>query len=137
VSGHVKRGDGEVLGVRLIIPLFPIPEGLRLRPHGAAEMQRLRSRKGASDDSSSLPVVLSRQEVRHFLGCVESRKHRAILTTCYAAGLGISEAVHLKAAALDSRRMVIRVEQAKGRKSLPRGPLAHGLVPWGRPGTAT
>jgi site-specific recombinase XerD len=39
-----------------------------------------------------LPTVLSRDEVRHFLGCVESPKHCAILTSCYAAGLRISDA---------------------------------------------
>lgn len=58
-----------------------------------------------------LPVILSPEEVAHFLSCVESRKHRVILTTCYAAGLRISEAVGLKPAAIDSQRMVIRVEQ--------------------------
>jgi len=66
-----------------------------------------------------LPSVLSRDEVRHLLGCVESLKHRAILTSCYAAGLRISEAVHLKIGDIDSRRMVIRVAQGKGHKSLP------------------
>jgi integrase/recombinase XerD len=39
-----------------------------------------------------------------------------ILTTCYAAGLRISEAVRLQVAAIDSARMVVRVEQGKGRK---------------------
>jgi len=63
-----------------------------------------------------LPSVLSRDEVRHFLGCVESLKHRAILTICYAAGLRISEAVHLKTGDIDSQRMVIRVAQGKGHK---------------------
>jgi site-specific recombinase XerD len=63
-----------------------------------------------------LPRVLSRDEVRHFLGCVESLKHRAILTSCYAAGLRISEAVHLKTSDIDSQRMVIRVAQGKGHK---------------------
>ena len=52
----------------------------------------------------------------HFLSCVDCNKHRVILTTCYAAGLRISEAVRLKAAAIDSARMVVRVEQGKGRK---------------------
>ena len=47
---------------------------------------------------------------------MERGKHRVILTTCYAAGLRISEAVRLKATAIDSARMVIRVEQGKGRK---------------------
>jgi integrase/recombinase XerD len=64
----------------------------------------------------TLPVVLSPEEVQQFLASVESVKHRAILTTCYAAGLRISEAVHLKPTAIDSQRMVIRVEQGKGQK---------------------
>jgi integrase/recombinase XerD len=63
-----------------------------------------------------LPVVLSPEEVRHFLSCVASPKHRTILTTCYAAGLRISEAVRLKPNEIDSQRMVIRVEQGKGQK---------------------
>jgi integrase/recombinase XerD len=63
-----------------------------------------------------LPVVLSPLEVARFLGCVDDIKHHAILTTCYAAGLRISEAVHLTVDAIDSRRMVIRVDQGKGRK---------------------
>ena len=63
-----------------------------------------------------LPVVLSPEEVLHFLTCVASTKHRAILTTCYAAGLRISEAIHLKPANIDSQRMVIQVEQGKGQK---------------------
>jgi site-specific recombinase XerD len=60
--------------------------------------------------------VLSPEEVRQFLECVGSTKHRAILTTCYAAGLRISEAVRLKPTDVDSQRMVIRVDQGKGRK---------------------
>ena len=63
-----------------------------------------------------LPIVLSPEEVLHFLSCVASPKHRTILTTCYAAGLRISEAVRLKPPEVDSQRMVIRVEQGKGQK---------------------
>jgi integrase/recombinase XerD len=40
-----------------------------------------------------LPIVLSPEEVLRFLGSVWSIKHRAILTTCYAAGLRVSEAI--------------------------------------------
>jgi integrase len=54
---------------------------------------------------------LSPEEVQHFLNCVDYNKHQVILTTCYAAGLRISEAVRLKPTAIDSTRMVIRVEQ--------------------------
>ena len=63
-----------------------------------------------------LPVVLSPEEILQFLGCIGSTKHRTILTTCYAAGLRISEAVRLKPTDIDSQRMVIRVEQGKGQK---------------------
>jgi integrase/recombinase XerD len=63
-----------------------------------------------------LPVVLSPEEVLRFLDCLKPRKDRVILTTCYAAGLRISEAVHLKVADIDSQRMVVRVAQGKGQK---------------------
>ena len=63
-----------------------------------------------------LPVVLSPEEVVHFLNCVDRGKHQVILTTCYAAGLRISEAFRLKATAIDSARMVVRVAQGKGHK---------------------
>jgi integrase/recombinase XerD len=63
-----------------------------------------------------LPVVLSPEKVLEFLSCVGNTKHRTILTTCYAAGLRISEAVRLKPTDVDSKRMVIRVEQGKGQK---------------------
>jgi len=62
-----------------------------------------------------LPIVLSPEEVLQFLGTVRSIKHRTILTICYAAGLRVSEAVCLKITDIDSQRMVIRVEQGKGR----------------------
>jgi site-specific recombinase XerD len=61
-----------------------------------------------------LPIVLSPAEVRQFLGCVQSLKHRTLLITCYAAGLRLSEAIRLKPVHIDSRRMVVRVEQGKG-----------------------
>ena len=64
----------------------------------------------------TLPVVLSPEEVIQFLDCISSRKYRAILTTCYAAGLRVSEAVALAPLAIDSKRMVLRVEQGKGQK---------------------
>ena len=64
----------------------------------------------------ALPVVLSRDEVMQFLEAVKAAKHHAILTTCYAAGLRISEAVRLTVSAIDSERMVLRVEKGKGQK---------------------
>src|SRR5215469_16024978 len=63
-----------------------------------------------------LPVILSPEEVLEFLGCVRLIHHRTILTCCYAAGLRISEAIALQVPHIDSQRMMIRVEQGKGRK---------------------
>ena len=70
----------------------------------------------APQKPQTLPIVLSPEEVLQFLGCVGATKHRAILTTCYAAGLRISEAIALTIPDIDSARMVIRVDQGKGQK---------------------
>jgi len=64
----------------------------------------------------TLPVVLSPGEVLQFLDAVKAPNHRAILTTCYAAGLRISEAVRLTVPAIDSQRRVLRIELGKGQK---------------------
>jgi integrase/recombinase XerD len=84
--------------------------------------------------AKKLPVVLSKDEVADFLGAVDNLKHRVILTVCYATGLRISEAVRLTPAAIDSKRMVIQVEQGKGRKDryvmLPPKLLAMLRVYW-------
>jgi integrase/recombinase XerD len=66
--------------------------------------------------SHRLPVVLSAEEVARFLAAVPNLKHRALLTTAYAGGLRVSEVTRLRAEDIDSQRMVIRVQQAKGRK---------------------
>src|SRR5271168_135501 len=63
-----------------------------------------------------LPMVLSPDEVARFLAAVPSVQCRAALTTAYAAGLRVSEVVHLKVGDIDTERMVILVEQAKGQK---------------------
>lgn len=63
-----------------------------------------------------LPQVLAQSEAATFLENIESVKHRAILTTAYAAGLRISEVLHLRPVDIDSERGVINVRQGKGRK---------------------
>jgi integrase/recombinase XerD len=64
----------------------------------------------------TLPVVLSPDEVFQVLAAVASVRQRAILSTCYAAGLRVSEATHLTVRDIDSRQMVLRVAQGKGQK---------------------
>jgi site-specific recombinase XerD len=63
-----------------------------------------------------LPVILSPEEVARLLDAAPGLKYRAALSVAYGAGLRASEVVSLKLADIDSSRMVIRVEQGKGRK---------------------
>ena len=63
-----------------------------------------------------LPVVLSPQEVARLLDAAPGLKYKAALSIAYGAGLRASEVISLKIADIDSARMVIRVEQGKGRK---------------------
>ena len=63
-----------------------------------------------------LPVVLSREEVRTFLQALGGLKRRTFFLTIYATGLRISECVHLLPSDIDSKRMVVRVRQGKGKK---------------------
>jgi len=63
-----------------------------------------------------LPTILSADEVVRLLEAVPSLKARTALTTAYAAGLRVSEAVSLKLADIDSDRMLIQVHHGKGAK---------------------
>ena len=63
-----------------------------------------------------LPVVLSHEEVIQFFDHVPGLWYRAALMVCYGAGLRVSEACALKVSDIDSQRMLLRVEQGKGRK---------------------
>jgi site-specific recombinase XerD len=63
-----------------------------------------------------VPVVLSPEEVKRFLEATPGLKYRAAFSVAYAAGLRVSEVVSLKVSDIDSKRMLIRVEQGKGRK---------------------
>ena len=75
-----------------------------------------------------LPVVLSADEVQRILGCVRLPHYRVCLTTIYAAGLRISEGIHLKVAQIDSSRMLIHVQGGKGGKDRYI-PLSSQLLP--------
>jgi len=65
-----------------------------------------------------LPEVLSPDEVARLLDAAPGPglKYRAAFSVAYGAGLRASEVVNLKLGDIDSERMVIRVEQGKGRK---------------------
>jgi len=63
-----------------------------------------------------MPVVLSPEEVARFLEAAPGIKYKAALSIAYGAGLRVSEVVALKVSDIDSQRMMLRVEQGKGRK---------------------
>ena len=60
-----------------------------------------------------LPEILSGDQVVALLEAVQNLKHRAILMTLYAAGLRANEALHLRLGDIDSKRMMIRIDQGK------------------------
>jgi len=63
-----------------------------------------------------LPVVLSPEEVARLLDAAPGLKYKAALSVAYGAGLRVSEVVALKVSDIDSKRMLLRIEQGKGRK---------------------
>jgi len=63
-----------------------------------------------------IPVVLSPKEVARVLEAAPGPKYKAALSAAYGAGLRVSEVVALKVSDVDSRRMLLRIEQGKGRR---------------------
>jgi integrase/recombinase XerD len=61
-----------------------------------------------------LPKVLTGEQLTAFFAAIRKSKYRALFMTCYAAGLRLGEACHLRVEDIDSRRMVIRVRVGKG-----------------------
>ena len=64
----------------------------------------------------TLPVILSRDEVKALLLAPRHLKHRVILATLYATGVRVSELCQLQGTDIDSKRMVIQVRQGKGQR---------------------
>lgn len=66
--------------------------------------------------SSTVPLVLSKEEVISLLRCTRNLKHRAALGMIYSAGLRISELINLQLADIDFNRRQVFIRQGKGRK---------------------
>ena len=66
--------------------------------------------------AQKLPVVLTMDEVLRLLEAAPGPKYKAALGVAYGAGLRVSEVANLKVSDIDSKRMVLRVEQGKGKK---------------------
>ena len=63
-----------------------------------------------------LPQILAREEVAALIEKTTNLKHRALLMATYGGGLRLHEVCHLKLGDIDSKRMMLRVEQGKGAK---------------------
>jgi len=63
-----------------------------------------------------LPVVLDKSEIQLLLNSIQNLKHRAILSMIYSAGLRLSEVIEMKLNDIDSKRMLIKIVQGKGKK---------------------
>lgn len=87
-------------------------------------------------NESRLPAVLSREEVRALLGGVRTPHNRTFLSTVYACGLRLQEALHLEVTDIDAGRMMVHVHRGKGAKDrfvpLPQATLATLRQHWSR-----
>ena len=63
-----------------------------------------------------LPIVLSDKEVERICTSITNIKHKLMLMLVYSAGLRVSEVVKLRIEDIDSERMLVYVQKAKGRK---------------------
>lgn len=63
-----------------------------------------------------LPKVLASEDVKTILNSIDNPKHRALISTIYSCGMRISEALNLKLCDIDSKRMIVRIENSKGNR---------------------
>lgn len=93
-----------------------VVSGLRFFYHLTLKRDRTTFSIPSPRQSGRLPVVLSREEVQRLLTHATNQKYRTMFMTAYAAGLRLSEVLHLQVSDIDSARMTIRVAQGKGGK---------------------
>ncbi len=65
---------------------------------------------------AKLPEILSVEELEKLFNVTSNFKHRVMLMTAYSAGLRVGELIRLKLGHIDSKRMLVRIEQSKGNK---------------------
>ncbi len=94
-----------------------------LYSHGLRFFYRVTLNRAAADfyvpspkPEQRLPEILSREEVRSLFQATANHRDRALLMTAYGAGLRASEVIGLKISDIDSDRMMLRIDQGKGKK---------------------
>lgn len=93
-----------------------VVHGLRFIYHTTLKRDRTTFSIPSPRQPGTLPVVLSREEVQRLFAHTDTQQYRTMLMTSYASGLRLSEVLHVQVHDIDSARMVIRVEQGKGRQ---------------------
>lgn len=93
-----------------------VVHGLRFLYHVTLKRDHTTFSIPAGRQPSTLPEILSREEIQRLIAATDSPKERAVVTTAYATGLRVKELVHVKLTDLDAARGTIRVEQGKGAK---------------------
>lgn len=78
-------------------------------PNRFYEIERPRKEK-------KLPKVLSKEDVLSVIANTNNLKHKCIVSLLYSSGIRRNELVNLKITDIDSKRMLIRIEAAKGNK---------------------
>ena len=91
-----------------------VVQALRFLYHTTLQRDRMTFSVPSPRRPGTLPAILSRVEVERLIAHAHNAKHRTMLLTTYAAGLRLTEVLHLRVADIDSARMTIRVEQGKG-----------------------
>lgn len=66
--------------------------------------------------NKSLPIILSREEIKKIIENTSNNKHRLMITLAYSSGLRVSEIINLKVKDLDLGELIIRLKEAKGMK---------------------
>ena len=83
-----------------------------------------------------IPELLTRSEVQAIIQACPHPKHRMMLMTCYGCGLRVSELVRLRLRDIDGERLLLRIEQGKGKKdrmvTIPETLLARLRQYWQR-----
>lgn len=93
-----------------------VVNGLRFFYHVTLKRDRPTFAIPGARTPSTMPEILSREDVHRIIAALPTSKHRALVVTAYATGLRVNELVHLKVTDIDTARGTIRVEQGKGAK---------------------
>lgn len=77
-----------------------------------------------------LPQIIEKEFLLDKISKIENLKHKAIISLAFSVGLRVSEVINLKTEDIDSKRMIINIKQAKGKKDriVPLSPYMLSLL---------